>query len=576
MEYTAEQTQFQTCQANLPEVVDTMHQRRSANYKPNIWKYDFLQSLNSKHDHKDGIKERVQRLVEEVKPMLLEAVDSLAKFELIDSMTKLGLSNLFENEIKEALETLASINNHFFTMEDHLYASALRFRLLRQHGHVVSQDELRLFKEGNNTFNISNCKDVEAMIELLEASHLALEGENILDEAKAFSTGILQERVYGLDGRLLKRAVHGLELSMHWRVQWFDIKSQIDMHEQQEDKQSNLLELAKLNFNTVQATHQRDLREISGWWRDLGLIEHVDFTRDRLVESFLCALGLSQEPRFSSLRKSLTKVIILILVIDDVYDLYGSLEELECFTGAITRWDSEQIQQLPECMKVCFRALHDVNHEIAYDIGKDEDWHRVLPNLTKAWADFCKALLTEAKWDKLGYTPSLEEYLSNAWTSASGPLILSHAYFFVGHMKLEDVADLLERNKDLIYNVSMIIRLCNDLGTSAAERDRGDAPSAVACYMREANVPEDVARKHIKELINEAWKNINAHFFSNAQTPSVRPFIDVTMNAARVAHMLYQFGDGFGVQDGDIRRQILSTVVEPLALDLDISTSVIA
>ncbi|XP_048141438.1 alpha-farnesene synthase-like [Rhodamnia argentea] len=405
------------------------------------------------------------------------------------------------------------------------------------------------------------------MIELLEASHLALEGENILVEAKAFSTRILRERVSGLDGRLLKRAVHALELPMHWRVQWFDIKWQIGLYEQQEDKQSNLLELAKLNFNMVQATHQRDLREISRWWRDLGLIERVDFTRDRLVESFLCALGLSAGPWFSSLRKSLTKVVIFVLVIDDVYDLYGSLEELECFTAAITRWDSEQIQQLPECMKVCFRALRDVTYEIAYDIGKDEDWHQVLPHLTKAWVDFCKALLTEAKWDSTGHRPSLEEYLSNAWTSSSGPLIMSHAYYYVGHKKLEDVADLLQTNKDLIYNVSVIIRLCNDLGTSAAERDRGDAPSSVACYMREANVSEDVARRHIKELINQAWKSINARCFSNAEMPFLRPFIDVTVNAARVVHMLYQFGDGFGVQDGDIRRQILSTVIKRLPLD---------
>ncbi|KAL3742042.1 hypothetical protein ACJRO7_017513 [Eucalyptus globulus] len=493
MEYATEQAQFQPCQANLPEVVGTMHQRRSANYKPNIWNYDFLQSLSSKHDLKQGIKERMEGLVEEVKPMLSEVVDSLAKLELIDSMTKLGLSNLFENEMKEALETVASINNGAFTMEEHLYASALRFRLLRQHGHIISQNELRSFKEGSILFNRSYCEDVEAMIELLEASHLALEGENILHEAKAFSTGILHERVSGLDSQLFKCAVHALELPLHWRVQWFDIKWQISLYEQREDKQSNLLELAKLNFNTVQATHQRDLREISRWWRDLGLMEHVDFTRDRLVESFLCALGLSQEPRLSSLRKSLTKVVILILVIDDVYDLYGSLEELECFTSAITRLstmppnlflssllslfsltglsdasrrDSEQIQQLPECMKVCFRALNDVIHEIAYDIGKDEDWHRVLPHLAKAWADFCNALLTEAKWDNMGYTPSLEEYLSNAWTSSSGPLIMSHASFFVGHMNLEDVADLLERKRDLIYNVSMIIRLCNDLGTS--------------------------------------------------------------------------------------------------------------
>ncbi|XP_056161804.1 (E,E)-alpha-farnesene synthase-like [Syzygium oleosum] len=567
MEYKKEQVQFQPSQADSPQVGDKLHQRRSANYRPNLWKYDFLQSLNNNNDLKEGTKERVERLVEEVKPMLSEAVDSLLKLELIDSMRKLGLSNLFVTEIKEALETVASTNGGVFNVEDQLYASALRFRLLRQHGHVVSQNELRMFKEGRNTLNGSNCEEVEDMIELLEASHLALEGENILDEAKAFSTGIVRERVSGLDGQLLKRAVHALELPMHWRVQWFDIKWQIGLYEQQEDKQSNLLELAKLNFNMVQATHQRDLRDISRWWRDLGLIEHVNFARDRLVESFLCALGLSQGSRFSSLRKSLTKVIILILVIDDIYDLYGSLEELECFTGAITRWDSEQIQQLPDCMKVCFRALRDVTYDIAYDIGKDEDWHRVLPHLTKAWEDFCKALLNEAKWDNMGYTPSLEEYLNNAWTSSSGPLILSHACYFTGHMKLDDAADLLQRNKDLIYNVSMIIRLCNDLGTSTAERDRGDAPSSVVCYMREANVSEDVARKHIKVLINQAWKRINARCFGNAETPFLRPFIIVTVNAARVAHMLYQFGDGFGVQDGDIRQQILSIVIKPLAHD---------
>ncbi|KAL3742033.1 hypothetical protein ACJRO7_017508 [Eucalyptus globulus] len=530
MEHKREEVQLQPCQA-----VDQMHQRRSANYKPNIWKYDFLRSLNNNFDHKEGIEQRMERLMEDVKPMLSKAVDPLAKLELINRMRKMGLSNLFDNEMKEALETVASTKNGIFDMENHVYTRALRFRLLRQYGYVVSQDELRSFKEESKIFNRSNCEDVEAMMQLLEASHLALEGENILDEGKAFSTGILRERVSSLDGRLLKCAVHALELPMHWRVQWFDIKWQIDLYEQQEDKQSNLLELAKLNFNTVQATHQRDLIEISRWWRDLGLIEHVDcyeiahrfqknsarkqFTRQNI--SFLCALGLSQGPRFSSLRKSLTKVVNFILVIDDVYDLYGSLEKLECFTSAVTRWDSEPIQQLPECMKFCFRAFHDVTYEIAHEIGKEEDWHRVLPY-------FCKALLTEAKWDHLGYTPSLEEYLSNAWTSSTGPLLLSHAYFFVGHMKLEDAAELVESKKDLIYNASMIIRLCNDLRTSKT--------------------------KHGKTFVN-------------AETPFLRPYIDVTVNAARAAHMIYQSGDGFGVQDGTIGQQMLSAVIEPLALD---------
>jgi len=37
------------CQNNS-EDIDMRQERRSANYKPNIWKYDFLQSLSSKYD----------------------------------------------------------------------------------------------------------------------------------------------------------------------------------------------------------------------------------------------------------------------------------------------------------------------------------------------------------------------------------------------------------------------------------------------------------------------------------------------------------------------------------------------
>jgi len=36
----------------------------------------------------------------------------------------------------------------------------------------------------------------------------------------------------------------------------------------------------------------------------------------------------------------------------------------------------------------------------------------------------------EAKWYYNGYTPSLQEYIENAWISSSAPTILVHAYFF--------------------------------------------------------------------------------------------------------------------------------------------------
>lgn len=96
-----------------------------------------------------------------------------------------------------------------------------------------------------------------------------------------------------------------------------------------------------------------------------------------------------------------------------------------------------------------------------------------------------------------------------------------------------------------------------------AERERGDAASSILCYMNEMNVSEEDARRHIQDIINSAWKRINEHYCST-RISSVKPFLTQAINAARVAHTLYLNGDGFGIQDRDIKRHILSLLVEPL------------
>ncbi|OMO76679.1 hypothetical protein CCACVL1_15500 [Corchorus capsularis] len=237
----------------------------------------------------------------------------------------------------------------------------------------------------------------------------------------------------------------------------------------------------------------------------------------------------------------------------------------------VSRWDFSEIQQLPECMKICFRALYDITNEIAYDIQEHNGWINVQPllHLRKAWAGFCKALFVEAKWYNEGYTPSLEEYLSNALISSGGIVISVHSMLSVGphDQILEEMLNFLGQNEDLVYNVSIIIRLCNDLGTSVAEKERGDAPSSILCYMREVNVSEEQAQEHIKDLITNTWKKINGQSFNISQSPSLQSFVKVTTNIARMVHCLYQFGDGFGIQDKETRRHILSLLIEPYKLD---------
>ncbi|KAI4342620.1 hypothetical protein MLD38_027226 [Melastoma candidum] len=545
--------------------------RKSATYDRNIWHYDFIQSLGqtdpeASAGQKYVAKNRAEQLEKDVLNMLSGPMNSLMRLEMIDCIVKFGLSDLFERQIKAALDELVA-TSHDDTDNDRrvqprgssLYKDALYFRLLRQFGHDVSQGFLL-------EHVTSDSLGAEALVELLEASSLAREEEDVLDMVRAFSVEALKERVEDLGSDLSERVFHSLELPLHRRVRWFDVRWQIEAYERSKDRNSSLLKLAKHNFNELQAIHQDDLKDVSRWWRDLGLMQHLDFSRDRLVESFVYALGVAPEPEAKPLRRSLTKVVAMILVIDDTYDIFGSLEELRCFTRAIKTWDSNEIEQLPQCMKVSFQALDDVTNQIAKEIGTEANFHRVVPALRKAWANFCEGMFVEAKWDKTGHVPTLEEYLDNAWITSSGPLILSHAYHFLSGDRVEDVPMQLDTNKDLIYHSSVIIRLCNDLRTSTAERERGDAPSSVACYMREADVTEEIAREHIEGLISRSWKGINADLFGD-HPEHLRPYMEVTVNAARTAHMVYQHGDGFGVQSGEMRELITASLVQPFRRD---------
>jgi hypothetical protein len=73
------------------------------------------------------------------------------------------------------------------------------------------------------------------------------------------------------------------------------------------------------------------------WWKDMGLANKLSFTRDRLMECYFWTIGMAFEPQLSNFRKGLTKVAALVTTIDDVYDVYGTLDELELFTDAVER-----------------------------------------------------------------------------------------------------------------------------------------------------------------------------------------------------------------------------------------------
>lgn len=86
----------------------------------------------------EGIKRRAEGLKEEIKRMLQNACEPLMELNLIDSIQRLGVAYHFEIEIEEKLERRYNAWIDGVDDGEDLYAVALQFRLLRQHGYNVS------------------------------------------------------------------------------------------------------------------------------------------------------------------------------------------------------------------------------------------------------------------------------------------------------------------------------------------------------------------------------------------------------------------------------------------------------
>ncbi|TQD91280.1 hypothetical protein C1H46_023124 [Malus baccata] len=308
------------------------------------------------------LEQHVQELKEEVRRMLTTSLQNVSqKLNFVDDIQRLGVSYHFRNEIEQILQ---KIHANFDDLDD-LYTAALRFQLLRQQGYNISCDIFNKFKDGDGKFKESLVDDVVGLLSLYEATQLRIHGEEILDEALTFTTTHLESATYRLSP-LAKTVTHALNQQLRKALPRVEARYYLSVYQElRESPNESLLTFAKSDFNRLQRVHQKELSEITRWWEDLDVPNKLPFVRDRLVEVYFCwSLSVYFEPQYSFGRRTLCKVTAITSMIDDFYNAYGTYEELELLTEAIERWDFSAMDQLPEYMKVCYRALLDIYSEI--------------------------------------------------------------------------------------------------------------------------------------------------------------------------------------------------------------------
>ncbi|KAE8733209.1 putative terpene synthase 4 [Hibiscus syriacus] len=260
-----------------------------------------------------------------------------------------------------------------------------------------------------------------------------------------------------------------------------------------------------MDFNLVQSLHQKEIAHVSNWWKQLGLATEL-VARDQPMKWYIWSMACLTDPTLSEQRIDLTKAISLFYVIDDVFDVYGTLDELTFFVQAVERWDCGESDGLPDYMKLCFKALDDITNEIRQKVHK-EYGQNPIDSLRKAWITLFRAFLVEARWFGSGKSPTAKEYLENGIISSGVHIVLVHIFFLLGFGSTDRNVEIIDNNPSIISTTAAILHLWDDLGSAKDENQDGHDGSYVDCYMKEhQGIEIESARQHVIDMISDAWK----------------------------------------------------------------------
>ncbi|KAK1269821.1 hypothetical protein QJS04_geneDACA005238 [Acorus gramineus] len=311
-------------------------QSKITKLKPSNSLRSSYQSLSEDLTQSAGLQIKRKEKMKKVLSMLCKMDDPYESMITVDILQRLGIDHHFNEEIMNIVNSLQHISLGGYNGSrfcDDLRYVALRFRLLRQHGHYVSSDVFNKFMDREGRFKLSLSKDVKGLLGLYEASHLSI-GEEILDDAKDFTSKNLKACMAYLEPRMFGLVDHTLKYPFHTSIPKYHFEFYLNHYK---GCQMNTLfeELATSEFAILRTLHQEEMREIKRWWRDLGLAKELNLMRDNPAKWFMWAMVMLPDPQFSRYRIELTKPISLIYIIDDMFDVLGSYEDLIRFTEAI-------------------------------------------------------------------------------------------------------------------------------------------------------------------------------------------------------------------------------------------------
>ncbi|CAI0405039.1 unnamed protein product [Linum tenue] len=273
---------------------------------------------------------------------------------------------------------------------------------------------------------------------------------------------------------------------------------------------NDLAKLAVEDFNSLQSSHRRELQHLMLWLEEKGLDE-MRLAKVRMGYCYFSAVATFSDADHSDARVLFSKHALLVSLVDDLFDMFGTHEEILNLVHLFERWDVNgptSSQFSSELVETLYWAIHSTiceNVEKAFPT----QGRSVMNHIVELWVEMLKGMLKEAEWSKTNTIPTLEEYSTNATITLGVGAFLVPALYLAGQKLSEEVVKGLKFQK-LFRETSNCGRLLND--SRGYEREAAEGkPNAVLLRMKQGkggNGAEEEAMEEVERSIENLTRQV--------------------------------------------------------------------
>ncbi|XP_075480898.1 ent-kaurene synthase TSP4, chloroplastic-like isoform X1 [Primulina tabacum] len=508
-----------------------------------------------------------------------------AQLSTIDNLERLGICRHFRNEIQSVLD---EIYRCWLQGEEEIFMDAstcaIAFRILRMNGYDVTSDPLTKILEEDSLSNplCGHIRDVHTALEAFKASEMTMyPTESVLETQNLRLKHFLGHRVTNdsihsskLGINIDQEVKHIMQYPFYAILPRMENRKNIEHYNVDNLRMlktsysspnfanMDFLSLSVSDFNKCQEIHLEELKGIERWVVESRLNE-LKFARSKSAYCYFSAAASIFHPELSDARISWAKNGVLTTVIDDFFDVGGSIEELKLLIQFVEIWDvNVNTGSCSENVRIIFSALKSTICEIVEKAVIRQE-RNVMRHVIDIWLDLLKSALQETEWTMDSYMPSMSEYMSNAYISfALGPIILP-ALYLVGPKLSEEIVHHSEYH-NLFKLMSTCGRLLNDIHSYERESKEGKL-NALSLYICDSGgniVTREDSTAEMKKLINNSRRELLRLVLDRKKGVLPRACRNLFWHMSTVLHLFYIKDDGFTSQD--LIKVVNSIIHEPI------------